>query len=200
MLLLATWNCYFQGQVCQGFWDILLTDTQTGDTHFLLTWAKNSQGIGLICLVYFLLHLCCHGNARHLLITFLMMFWFPGRSGDSYAQHASQHGLKWGSRLVTQELSLSHLYVKKNSPLEKNTWMYQAKAIIRGIFLGRQFCKWHKFSVTCVTRTIQRTHVLCTKVKTLSTLFTPAEEINFCAQIEWWWVKNKMKDGEELQR
>lgn len=37
--------------------------------------------------------------------------------------------------------------------------------------------------MTRVTPTIQRAHVLCTEVTTLSALFTPAEEINFSALI-----------------
>lgn len=58
--------------------------------------------------------------------------------------------------------------------------------ITSGIFLGARFCKSHKLPATCVTLTMQRTHAALTGVTTPSAVFTPAEEINFSALMDWW--------------
>lgn len=103
------------------------------------------------------------------------------------------------ARALSHISSLSHLYaVSRQIQLWKRApGCIRPRQWQRGIFLGTQFCKWHKLPVTCVTLTIQRTHVPCAEVTTQSALFTPAEEINFRALIDCWWgAKQDEKTGE----
>lgn len=135
------------------------------------------------------------------------MCWFPVRSGDWDVQHTSQPFSVWAQKKLyscrktrTSSLSSSSVCSVKRYLWKRALHDYiRTQTIMRAIFQGTQFCKWHKLPVTWVTPTIQREHTLYTGVSTISALFTPAEEMNFCALADWCWGEKQDEKMEERQ-